>query len=112
MPKKLNSPVGYNGRVYSPGEEADFERAAQEGGLDTSALEESGAYGEPGQVRGQAKQAGKQAAKQAKFDAKAATKDELKAEAEKRGVEVRRADGKDGEPLVEDYVAALEGEQA
>lgn len=41
------------------------------------------------------------------FDAETATKEELVAEAERRGITVARADGKEGEPLVSDYRAAL-----
>lgn len=37
------------------------------------------------------------------------TKDELVAEAEKRGLTVARSDGKDGEPLKADYLKALTG---
>lgn len=39
-------------------------------------------------------------------------KAELKAEAEKRNLTVTRRDGEDGEPLVEDYVRALEEDDA
>lgn len=35
------------------------------------------------------------------------TKDQLEAEAERRGIEVTRLDGQDGEPLKSDYIAAL-----
>ncbi|CAN5235365.1 hypothetical protein BH23GEM4_BH23GEM4_15700 [soil metagenome] len=41
------------------------------------------------------------------LDLQTATKDELIAEAERRGITVQRADGKDGEPLVSDYKRAL-----
>lgn len=41
------------------------------------------------------------------FDVDTAAKDELKAEAERRGLTITRADGKPGEPLVEDYQKAL-----
>lgn len=37
------------------------------------------------------------------------TVDELKDEAERRGIEVERGDGGDGEPLKADYVKALQG---
>lgn len=39
-------------------------------------------------------------------------KEELVAEAESRGLEVVRADGKDGAPLVADYVDALTADDA
>ena len=42
-----------------------------------------------------------------KFDAENASKADLVAEAERRNLTVTRADGKDGEPLVEDYRRAL-----
>lgn len=41
------------------------------------------------------------------FDVGSATKDELEAEAARRGITVTRADRKEGEPLVSDYIAAL-----
>jgi hypothetical protein len=41
------------------------------------------------------------------FDVDGSTKEQLQAEAERRGLTVTRADGKDGDPLVEDYRAAL-----
>jgi hypothetical protein len=41
------------------------------------------------------------------FDAEKATRAELEAEAARRGVTVTRSDGKDGDPLVEDFRAAL-----
>lgn len=37
-------------------------------------------------------------------------KDELESEAERRGLDVERADGKDGKPLKSDYIAALEAD--
>jgi hypothetical protein len=43
----------------------------------------------------------------APFDPEAATRAELVAEAALRGTIVTRADGKEGEPLVEDYRQAL-----
>lgn len=43
------------------------------------------------------------------FDVEGSTKEQLVAEAERRGITVTRADGKDGDPLVEDYRAALKG---
>lgn len=41
------------------------------------------------------------------FDVSKANKAELEAEAKRRGVEVGRADGRDGDPTVEDFRAAL-----
>lgn len=41
------------------------------------------------------------------FDVESATKAEMEAEAERRGIEVKRSDGKEGEPLADDYRAAL-----
>lgn len=41
------------------------------------------------------------------FNVDTSTKAELQAEAERRGVTVTRADGRDGEPTKEDYIAAL-----
>lgn len=46
-------------------------------------------------------------AKPAAFDVDGATIEELKAEAERRGAEVKRGDGGDGAPLKADYQAAL-----
>jgi hypothetical protein len=40
------------------------------------------------------------------------TKEELKDEAALRELEVTRADGEEGEPLVSDYIAALEANDA
>jgi hypothetical protein len=40
------------------------------------------------------------------------TKKQLQAEAEKRGLEVERADGGDGAPLASDYLSALEEDDA
>lgn len=41
------------------------------------------------------------------FDLDSASKEEMQAEAERRGIEVKRADGKDAEPLLSDYREAL-----
>jgi hypothetical protein len=43
------------------------------------------------------------------FNVETATKAELVAEAERRGLTVTRADGGEGDPLVSDYRAALAG---
>ena len=60
------------------------------------------ANGEP--LEGEAKQSSGDT-----FDVENATKDELKAEAERRGLTVKRGDGKEGEPLADDFRAALAG---
>jgi hypothetical protein len=43
------------------------------------------------------------------FDVEGASKADLQAEAERRGLVVARTDGKDGEPRAEDFRAALGG---
>lgn len=76
--------------VSPESEERLGQQRAKAAARDTSARSESSTTGDDG---------GDRYASMSKAD--------LKAEAEKRGVEVKRRDGKDGSPLVDDYQAAL-----
>lgn len=97
---KIIGAVGLGGQVYRAGREKELAKAAEAAGIDLTedrfAAALAGEWGENQTGRG--------------WDQM--DKDDLVAEAEKRKLPVTRADGKDGEPLKSDFVAALEADDA
>ncbi len=91
--RKLVGAVGIGGQVYRAGQEKEAEAAAGKAGVDLQSPRFAAAYGDP-------------APSSDSFNAAGANRDELEAEAERRGLEVEGS-GKDGYVTMDDYRTAL-----
>lgn len=97
---------------YNPGEIAGFDEKKAEGYIAAGIAEEvtvddEGVVTPAGGTEAEGKDAAEVADPNAETKLEDLTKAELIALAEERKVEVTRADGGDGDPLVEDYIRAL-----
>lgn len=123
--KVIANAVNVGGRVYTPGDEDDLEQALSPKMVQHLKAKKAidGDWSPKGQdpaprprrrlmlVDETPAEAGARtetAAPKDEDDLAKRTKDELEAIAKARGIEVKRGDGQDGEPLKDDYLRALQ----